>query len=104
MDRFISIPFLIFLPMLMSFLVISPLFTNNEIAIRRFVKGFCGFHFVYAVLALLLFDSANPYSSQIHFFGTDWIQSLGIQFSFKLDIVGLILTVLTSFVLMSFSV
>ena len=39
MDRFISIPFLIFLPMLMSFLVISPLFTNNEIAIRRFVKG-----------------------------------------------------------------
>ena len=104
MDRFISIPFLIFLPMLMSFLVISPLFTNNEIAIRRFVKGFCGFHFVYAVLALLLFDSANPYSSQIHFFGTDWIQSLGIQFSFKLDIVGLILTVLTSFVFLLASI
>ena len=104
MDRFISIPFLIFLPMLMSFLVISPLFTNNEIAIRRFVKGFCGFHFLYAVLVLTLFNSANPYYSQLHVFGTDWIQSLGITFSFKLDIIGLILAVLTSFVFLLASI
>ena len=104
MDRFISLPILIFLPMLMSFIVISPLFTNNEIAIRRFVKGFCGFHFLYAILAFVLFDSANPYTSQIHFFGLDWIQALGIKFAFKVDIVGMILVALTSFVFLLASI
>ena len=50
------------------------------------------------ILALILFSSANPYVSQIHFFGLDWIQSLGIKFSFKIDAIGMVLTVLTSFV------
>lgn len=104
MDRFISLPILIFLPMLISFLVMSPLFTNNEIAIRRFVKGFCGFHFLYAILAFVLFDSANPYTSQIHFFGLEWIQSLGVKFIFKADIIGMILVALTSFVFLIASI
>ena len=104
MDRLVSIPILIFLPMVISFLIMSPLFTNNEIAIRRFVKGFCGLHFLYAILALLLFDSANPYMSQIHFFGLDWIQSLGIKFSFKVDSIGIVLTTLTSFVFLLASI
>ena len=104
MDRLVSIPILIFLPMAISFLIMSPLFTNNEIAIRRFVKGFCGLHFLYAILALLLFDSANPYMSQIHFFGLDWIQSLGIKFSFKVDSIGIVLTTLTSFVFLLASI
>ncbi len=104
MDRLISIPILIFLPMLMSFLVMSPLFTNNEIAIRRFTKGFCGLHFLYAILALILFSPANPYTSQIHFFGLDWIQSLGVKFEFRVDAISLILTVLTSFVFLLASV
>ena len=38
MDLFLSIPFLIFLPMAASFFVMSPLFTGNEIAIRRFTQ------------------------------------------------------------------
>ncbi len=104
MDRLISIPILIFLPMLMSFLVMSPLFTNNEIAIRRFTKGFCGLHFLYAILALVLFSPANPYISQIHFFGLDWIQSLGVKFEFRVDAISLILTVLTSFVFLLASI
>ena len=104
MDKFLSIPFLIFLPMIMSFLIISPLFTNNDIAIRRFAKGVCSFHFVYSLLMLVFFNSANPYTSQIHFFGLDWIQSLGITFSFKLDNIGIILTTLTSFVFLIASI
>ena len=94
MDKFLSIPFLIFMPMIMSFFIMSPLFTNNEISIRRFSKGVFGFHFLYATLMLIFFDSANPYFNEVHFWGMDWIQSLGITFSFKLDIVGLILAVL----------
>ena len=98
MDIFLSIPFLIFMPLVVSALLISPLFTRNEIVVRRFSKSVCLFHFLYSVLMLACFDKANPYMSEIHFFGLDWIQSLGIKFIFKIDAVSMILTVLTSFV------
>ena len=98
MNIFLSIPFLIFMPLVMSLFVISPLFTKNEIVVRRFTKGVCLFHFLYSVLMLACFDSANPYVSEIHFFGLDWVQSIGVKFIFQLDAVSMILTVLTSFV------
>ena len=98
MDKFLSIPFLIFMPMIMSFFIMSPLFTNNEISIRRFSKGVFGFHFLYATLMLIFFDSANPYFNEIHFWGMDWIQSLGIKFRLQIDNIGIILTTLTSFI------
>jgi len=104
MEQLISVPLIIFLPMLMSFFIMSPLFTNNEIAIRRFTKTFCGLHFLYVILALALFSPANPYTSQIHFFGLDWIQSLGIKFSFKIDAITMILIALTSFVFLLASI
>ncbi len=98
MDIFLSIPFLIFMPLVVSMLLISPLFTRNEIVVRRFSKSVFGFHFLYAVLMLIFFDSANPYVSQIHFYGLDWIQSIGVKFIFKIDNISMILTLLTSFV------
>ena len=104
MERLVSIPLLIFLPMVVSFLIMSPLFTNNEIAIRRFTKSFCGIHFLYSIFALVLFSQENPYISQIHFFGLDWIQSLGVKFLFKIDAVGIVLTVLTSFIFLLASI
>ena len=90
MDIFLSIPFLIFMPLVVSMLLISPLFTRNEIVVRRFAKSVFGFHFLYAVLMLIFFDSANPYVSQI--------QSIGVKFIFKIDNISMILTLLTSFV------
>ena len=104
MDKFLSIPFLIFLPMLASFFIMSPIFTNNERSIRRFAKGVFSFHFAYAILMLVFFSAANPYTSQIHFFGMDWIQSLGIKFSFKIDNISIILTTLTSFIFLIASI
>lgn len=98
MDIFLSIPFLIFMPLVVSMLLISPLFTRNEIVVRRFSKSVFGFYFLYAVLMLIFFDSANPYVSQIHFYGLDWIQSIGVKFIFKIDNISMILTLLTSFV------
>ena len=105
MDIFLSIPFLIFMPLVVSMLLISPLFTRNEIVVRRFAKSVFGFHFLYAVLMLIFFDSANPYVSQIHFYGLDWIQSIGVKFIFKIDNISMILTLLTSvvFLLASFA-
>lgn len=104
MEMFLSIPFLIFMPLVISLLIMSPLFTRNEIVIRRFVKGVCVFHFLYAILMLACFDPANPYVSEIHFFGLDWIQSLGVKFVFKIDAISMILTVLTSFVFLLASI
>ena len=103
-DTLISIPILILIPLIASLFIISPLFTNNEISIRRFAKGVFGFHFVYAILMLVFFDKVNPYESHVHFFGLDWIQSLGITFSFKLDSIGLILSILTSFIFLLASI
>lgn len=104
MDKLISIPFLVFFPMIMSFFILSPLFTNNEISVRRFSKGIFGFIFLYTTAMLLFFSSANPYVNQIHFFGTDWIQSLGITFSFKVDNISMIMVVLTSFIFLIASI
>lgn len=98
MNIFLSIPFLIFMPLVVSLFVISPLFTKNEIVVRRFTKGVCLFHFLYSILMLACFDSANQYTSEIHFFGLDWVQSIGVKFAFQIDSVSMILTVLTSFV------
>ena len=98
MNIFLSIPFLIFMPLVVSLFVISPLFTKNEIVVRRFTKGVCLFHFLDSILMLACFNSANPYTSEIHFFGLDWVQSIGVKFAFQIDSVSMILTVLTSFV------
>jgi NADH-quinone oxidoreductase subunit M len=84
--------------MLASFFVMSPFFTNNEITIRRFAKGIFVFQFIYACLFLVFFDPSNPYINQIHFFGLDWIQSMGINFEFKMDGINLVLSILTTFI------
>ena len=89
---------MVFLPLIISALIISPIFTSNEIVVRRFAKGVCAFHFLYTILMLGFFNAQNPYISEIHFMGMDWIQSLGIKFIFKADSVSMILCALTSFV------
>lgn len=104
MSPFLSIPILIFFPLLMSLIIISPFTTNNEIVLRRFAKGSFTLHFLYTILMLAFFDPANPYISNINFFGLDWLQTLGIRFSFKIDGIGIILTTLTSFIFLISSI
>ena len=96
-----DILFLVFMPFFVSMLVLSPFFTKNEIVVRRFTKSVFGFHFLFSILMLVFFDKANPYMYELHFFGLDWIQTLGIKFDFKIDSVSMILVVLTSFVFLS---
>ena len=98
MNTFLSIPFLIFMPLVMSILILSPFFTSNEVVVRRFSKSVFGIHFLYTVLLLGFFNPANPYAIDINLFGMGWIQSLGVKFSFKIDAISMILSALTSFV------
>jgi len=104
MENLLSIPFLIFMPLVASLFLMSPLFTNHEISIRRFAKAVFGFHFLYSIIMLIFFDSANPYINEINIFGLDWIQSLGIKFAFKIDNISLILVLLTSFIFLISSI
>lgn len=98
MNIIFSLPFLIFIPMVISLVLISPLFTKNEVLIRRFSKSVFILHFIYTALMLLFFNTSAPYTSEIHFFGLDWVQSLGIKFLFKVDNISMILCTLTSFI------
>ena len=98
MDIILSIPILLLIPFIVSVLIISPFFTSNEVTIRRFTKSVCSFHFIYTILMLIFYNPENPYTSTINFLGTDWVQSLGIKFSFQIDSVSMILCTLTSFI------
>ena len=98
MDSILSITFLVLIPMVMSLFVISPLLTPNEVTVRRFSKGVFSFHFIYTILMLIFFNAANPYFSHISFWGMDWVQSIGIKFSLKLDNISIVLVTLTSFI------
>ncbi len=104
MDTILSIPFLVFMPMVVSLIIISPFMISNEIIVRRFAKGIFSFHFLYTLVMLAFFNTDNPYLSQISFWGMDWIQSLGIKFAFKIDAISIILTVLTSFIFLIASI
>lgn len=104
MEFLISIPFLIFMPFLASMLIISPLFTSNEISIRRFAKSIFSFHLLYSILMFILFNPSTPYIDKLNIFGFDWIQSIGVQFSFRIDSISLILSVLTSFIFLIASI
>lgn len=104
MNILLSIPFLIFMPLILSMLLLSPFFTSNEVLVRRFTKSIFLFHFIYTVIMLVFFSQSNPYIAEIHFFGMDWIQSLGIKLSFKIDAISMILCSLTSFVFLLASI
>ena len=104
MDILLSIPILIFVPMLVSVLLLSPFFTSNEVLVRRFAKSVFVFHFLYSLCMLLFFSPSNPYICKIDLFGMDWIQSLGIKLLFKIDTISIIMCVLTSFIFMLASI
>ena len=98
MEILLSVPFLVFMPMLFSVILISPFFTSNEVMVRKFAKSICVFHLIYTIIMLGYFSHAHPYENEINFMGLSWIQSFGIKFSFKLDVISMILVTLTSFI------
>ena len=98
MNILLSILLLLFLPLVISLLLLSPLFTSNEVVVRRFSKSVFGINFLYTLLLLIFFNPANPYAADINLFGMGWIQSIGINFSLKIDAISMILITLTTFV------
>lgn len=101
MIHYLSILVLIFSPLIAATLLYSPFFKNNEVFIRRFSKGFASLHLLYTLLFLIFFNPLNDnisYYKEITFFGSSWIQPLGLKMAFGLDGISLLMVILTSFI------
>lgn len=99
----LSILTLIFSPLIIALIILSPIFPNNKIKIRRFSKTFSIIHFIYSSLFLVFFNSTHlgwSYQKELTFFGSSWLKSLGITASFAMDGISLVFVLLTSFISM----
>lgn len=101
MMDYLSILVLIFSPLVAAILLYTPIFKSNEVRIRRFSKGFASLHLLYTLLFLVFFNPLNDgisYSKEITFWGSSWIQPLGLKMMFGLDGISLLMVILTSFI------
>lgn len=99
----LSILALIFSPAIAALLILSPVFPNNEIKIRRFAKTFGILHFIYSMLFLLFFNPTNfgwSYQKELTFLNTSWLKTLGVTATFGMDGISLVFVLLTSFLIM----
>lgn len=99
--NFLSLLFLIFLPIVAAGIIMLPQFPNHQVIIRRFSKWFASFHFIYSLLFLLFFDSSMfgmSYEKELTFFGMSWLKSLGISAKFAVDGIALLMVILTTFI------
>lgn len=99
--NYLSLLVLIFSPLVAGSLLFSSFFKNNEVRIRRFSKGFASLHLLYTLLFLVFFNPLNEeisYYKEITFWGTSWVQPLGLKMAFGLDGISLLMVILTSFI------
>lgn len=99
----LSLLVLIFSPLVVSALLFTSFFKNNEVKIRRFSKVFASLHCLYSVLFLAFFNPLNDgisYYKEVTFFGSSWIEPLGLKFAFGLDGISLLMVILTSFIVL----
>lgn len=98
---FLSLIVLIFSPIVAGSLLFTSFFKHNEVRIRRFAKGFAGLHLLYSIMFLVFFNPLNDgisFYKEITFFGTGWIEPLGLKIAFGLDGISLLMVILTSFI------
>lgn len=101
MVNYLSLIFLVFSPLIAFGVILSPIFGDNEVLIRRFSKGFASLHFIYSLLFLVGFNPISynmSYESELKIFDVSWLKTLGITASFGVDGFSLLLVILTSFV------
>jgi NADH-quinone oxidoreductase subunit M len=89
---------LVMLPLLASIAILCPLFPNNEVKIRRFAKGFGCLLFIYSLLFVVFFDNSVKGYQFVQSY--EWIKPLGINFSFGIDGLSLIMVILTTFLVL----
>lgn len=87
---------LIFTPLIMSILLMSPILRNEETLQRKSAKIFSIIHLLISAAALIMFDFSNPEFKYEAIF--NWIPPLGINAVFRIDSFSILLCVLASFI------
>ncbi len=94
MNYFIML--IVFSPLIMSLLLMSPIFTDNEKVIRRTTKGFSICHFALTVIFSAFFDFSQ--ADTLVETSCKWLDIIGINAGFTVDSLSLLLIILTSFI------
>lgn len=100
---FLSLIWLILAPIVIALVILLPQFPNHQIIVRRFSKWFASFHFIYALLFLVFFDSSlfgMSYEKELTLFGASWLKSLGISIKFAVDGIAILFVVLSTFIVL----
>ena len=98
--KFLSLAILVLSPLISMLLILSPIFPNNAVIIRRFSKWFAGLHFIYSLCFLLFFNPdllSMSFPQEIIMFNSSWLKTMGITATFAVDGFSLLLCVLTTF-------
>lgn len=96
--EFLSLIFMVLLPLVGSIIIFSPWFPQNEVKIRRFAKGWAGFIFLYSLLFIAFF---NPLQTEYQFESSqNWIAPLGVKFAFGVDGIAVTMLILTTFLVL----
>lgn len=101
--NFLSLIWLIFLPVVVAGIIMFPKFPSHQVIVRRFAKWFASAHFIYSLLFLAFFDSGlfgMSYEKELTFFGLSWLKSLGISSKFAVDGMTLLFVILTTFIVL----
>ena len=100
--NWLSLNVLVFSPLIMTLILLTPMFSGHHILIRRISKGFASLHFVYTLLFLVFFnnDLTLNYETSLKLFDFDWLNSLGITLSMGLDGISLLFVILSSFIIL----
>ena len=95
------LPILVFSPIIFSIILMSPIISSEEKVIRRSTKTFSIIHFIYTAILLITFDytnMGNDIESNLQIFNSDWIESIGLNASFSVDILSILLIGLASII------
>ena len=90
-SNILSLPVLVFMPLVFGIIIVLPFFPNNDITIRRFAKGCIVFQLIYSLLFWIFYDKGF-----ISVYSLDWIKTLGIKFGFVMDELALVVSILTT--------
>ena len=97
-ENYLSLIMLVIFPLIISGIILLPIFPNHEIKIRRFSKIAALIHFLYTLLFLAFFDPSSygiSYLENLKILKSDWLETLGISMSFGVDGLSLIFIILT---------
>ncbi len=92
----ILLPILIFLPLLMSIIIMMPIFAKDEKIINTIVRGIGILHFVLSIILLIIYNISGCLEYKIN-----RISPLGSFVHFEADNITILLILLTSFIFLT---